>query len=163
MLLADAKIKIKLDYLLVLLISLPVSALIAINSKLGLVSLLGILFLILLLKRDWAIYTIIIVLFFEAHVFSFYIFGARIRVVQVVEVIALVSLLVAIFTGKTKLKRTPIDFFLWAYILVNFVALINAPSVRQGLKIAILLLLYYIIVNFITKRKLEGSKNLTNK
>jgi len=131
MLLADAKIKIKLDYLLLLLISSLVGVSIAINLKLGLVSLLGMLFLILLLKRDWVIYAIIIVLFFEAHVFSFYVFGARTRAVQVVEVIVLISLLAAIFTGKTKLKRTPIDFFLWAYISVNFVALINAPSARH--------------------------------
>ena len=100
MLLADAKIKIKLDYLLPLLISLMVGVLIAINSKLGLVSLLGMLFLILLLKRDWVIYAIIIVLFFEAHVFSSYVFGARIRAIQVVEVIALVSLLVTILWVK---------------------------------------------------------------
>ena len=165
MLLADAKIKIKLDYLLLLLISVLVGILIAINLKLGLVSLLGMLFLILLLKRDWVIYAIIIVLFFEGYAFSFYFAGARIRAVQVVEVIALVSLLVTMFIGKTKLKRTPIDFFLWAYISVNFVALINAPSAARSLKIAILLLslalLYYVIVNSITKTKLfEKALNL---
>lgn len=157
--LADTKIKIKLDYLLFVLISSLVGLLIINNSKLvGLVSLLGMFFLIFLLKRDWVIYAIIIVLFFEGYAFSFYFAGARIRAVQVVEVIALISLLVVIFMGKIKLKRTPLDFFLWAYISVNFIALINAPSARRSLKIAILLLslalLYYIIVNFITKRKL---------
>lgn len=129
-----------------------------INLELGVMSLGSIFFLSLLLKRKWIIYAIIITLFLEGYAFSFYFAGARIRAVQVVEIIALVSLLVAIFTGKIKLKRTPLDFFLWAYISVNFVALINAPSARRSLKIAILLLtlalMYYIIVNFITKRKL---------
>ena len=99
MLLADAKIKIKLDYLFLLLISLLTGVLIAINSRLGLVSLLGMLFLILLLKRDWTIYTIIIVLFFEGYVFSFYVFAARIRAVQIVEVIRELLYLVSVWNN----------------------------------------------------------------
>ncbi len=160
----DTKIKLKFDYFLIPVIP-TISIFIIFNPKMILFLVFGILILIFLFKKDWVIYAIIISLFFESHIFSFYLAGARIRSVQVIEVIALIGLLIAVLRGKFKLKRTPMDFLLWAYISVNFVALINAPSLRRSLKIAILLLslalLYYVIVNFVTKRKLfEKAFNL---
>lgn len=155
---AEVKTKLKLEYLILPVISILIVTLVSIDIKAGLFLVLGIFSLVFLYKKEWAIYAIIITLFFEAYVFSFYLLGARIRAVQIVEVIAIVNLLIAILIGKTKLKKTPIDFLLWAYILINFVALINAPSVGRSLKIAVLLLslalLYYVIVNFITERTL---------
>lgn len=132
--------------------------LLIIDLRAGLLLVLGIFTLIFLYKKEWLIYAIIITLFFEGYAFSFYLFGTRIRTVQIVEIITLFNLLIAIVLGKTKLKKTPLDFPLAAFILVNFVALVNAPSFSHGLKVAVLLLslalLYYVIVNSITKRKL---------
>lgn len=72
--------------------------------------------------------------------------------------VALLTLLAKFFTGKTKLSKTPIDLPLWGYILVNFVAIANAPSIERSLKISILLLslaiLYYLVVNFIERKEL---------
>lgn len=115
-------------------------------------------FFIFLIRKDWAVYAVIIFLFLEANIFSFYFAGARIRIVQVIEVIVLFSLLVRVSIGKSKLVKTPIDLPLWGYILVNFIAIVNSPSIVRGLKIAILLLslalLYYIFVNFVNSKEL---------
>jgi len=115
-------------------------------------------FFIFLIRKDWAVYAVIIFLFLEANIFSFYFVGARIRIVQVIEVVVLFSLLVRVSIGKSKLVKTPIDLPLWGYILVNFIAIVNSPSIVRGLKIAILLLslalLYYIFVNFVDSKEL---------
>ncbi len=154
----NIKNKLKLDYFLLLLIPLFVGILVIFNLSYGLVLFLVMLFVILLLKKNWLIYAIILSLFLEAHVFSFYLVGARIRAVQILEIIALIYLLTAILMGKIVLKKMPLSSFLWLYILVNFIAIINSVSFARGLKISILLLglglLYYVIINLITERKI---------
>ncbi len=117
-----------------------------------------IVFLTFLLKKEWLLYSIVLVLFLEGYVFSFYFFGARIRIVQVLEVISICCLLLWLLVGKSRLKKTPIDFPLRCYILVNFIAIVNAAWIARSVKIAILLLslatLYYVIINLLTSRKI---------
>ncbi len=113
---------------------------------------------VFLVKKDWLIYAIIAPLFLEADFFSFHFFGARIRIIQIIEIVALICLIVRVTMSVSKLKKTPIDAPLCGYILINFAAIINAPSIIRSLKIAVLLLslalLYYIIVNLIDSKEL---------
>jgi len=126
--------------------------------KLAVIFILFILFVIFFNKKKFIIYAIILTLFLEARVFSFYFAGARIRIVQLVEIIAILIIILALLFNKIALKKTPIDLFLWAYILANFISLINAPLIERSLKIFILLvslaLLYCIIVNLVTEIEL---------
>jgi len=114
--------------------------------------------LIFMLKRNWLVYAIVVTLFLEARTLSFYFFGARIRITQIFEIVGLFGLLLAVLIGETRLKKTPIDLALWAYIGINFIAISNAVWFARSLKIAVLLLslalLYYLIVNLITTNDL---------
>jgi len=104
------------------------------------------------------IYSIILMLFFEGKGFSFYLFGARIRVIQIFGSIGFLLLLIGTFTGKIHLKKTNIDFPLWSYIGINFVAICFSIDPARSTKIVLLLLsnalLYYLVVALITTRKL---------
>jgi len=114
--------------------------------------------LVFLLKKNIAIYLIIITLFLEASIFSFYLLGARIRIVQIIEIIVLFCIFIRFSIGKFRFLKTPIDVPLFGYLLINFIAIINSPSIYRSLKISILLLslalLYYIIVNYIDNKEL---------
>jgi hypothetical protein len=155
--------KIKLSHFLLIISCIFIVFILFFRNNLNLVLILtaglfSIIFYIFLIKKEWAIYAIILFLFLEAYVFSFYFASARIRVVQIIEVIAIFSLSVRVLMKKSKLRKTPIDLPLWGYIFVNFIAIVNAPSFERSLKIFILLvslvLLYYIIVNFIDNKEL---------
>jgi len=114
--------------------------------------------IVFLLKKEIAIYLIILTLFFEADVFSFELYGARIRSSQIIASVALVVLLILFGSRKIQLKKTPLDIYLWMYIGINFLALKNSTSLNRSLKISILLLslalLYYVVINFVTTKEL---------
>ena len=154
--LVNEKIKLKLDYLILCFILL-LSLVFVINKlTIGLILTISFLFICFSYKKSLIVYAIVIVLFFEGNAFSFYFFSARIRLVQVIEVLGIIIFIILISLNKVKLKKTPLDFPLFAYVLVNFIAIINAQSIAQGLKIALLLLslvlLYYLVVNLLTQK-----------
>lgn len=155
----DSKVKKELVFLLVGIISLIIGISVPINSLLtsGIILFFG-LIILFLLKKEFSVYLIILTLFFEAHIFSFYTMGARIRISQVIEVVAIIVMILFLSSGKARLKKTPLDIFLWIYIGINFLSIKNAAYVNRSLKISILLLgsalLYYVMVNFITKKEL---------
>lgn len=111
-----------------------------------------------LVKGKWLLYTILLTLFLEGYIFSFYFLGARVRIVQVLEVIGICYLLLLLLVGRNRFKKTPIDLPLWSYIGINFLAVINAIWFTRSIKIAVLLLslgmLYYLIYNLITEERL---------
>ena len=154
---AQIRIKTDLDYStwLPVAVSLTIGTLFAVDSNLSLLLALACFSIVFLYKKEWLIYAIILVLFFEADVFSFQLAGARIRIAQVLEIFGISILFMAVITGGNRLIKTPIDRALTTYILINFIALINSPSMERGMKIAILILslymLYYVVVNFIRK------------
>jgi len=117
-----------------------------------------IVFLTFLLKKNWLLYAIILTLFLESKIFSFYLFGARIRILQILEVIAVCYFFLAVSLGRIRLKKTPLDFPLWCYILINFIALANTVWIARSAKIAILLfsliILYYVIINFLSTQEI---------
>lgn len=131
-----------------------IAFLISLNIRYGLILAGGIVFLVLLVKRKWLLYAIIFILFLEGYFFSFYFFGARIRSIQVLEVIGIFCLLLWLLIDKIRLKKTPIDLWLWSYIGINFIAIVNAIWFARSIKIAVLLLslgmLYYLLYNLIT-------------
>jgi len=148
-------------FLLVLLIISAFILLIFDKSNISLFLIFPVIIFILfvfLVKKGWLIYAIIASLFLEADFFSFHFFGARIRIIQIIGIVALICLIVRVTMSVSKPKKTPIDAPLCGYILVNFAAIINAPSMVRSLKIAVLLLslalLYYIIVNLIDSKEL---------
>ena len=100
---------------------------------------------------------IIVTLFFDAQVYSFYLFGARIRPVQVVGLIGFLLVLAASFLGKVHFRRTFLDLPLWCYLGVNFLAILGSRQLNRSLKIAILLIslviLYYLVVALIPNRE----------
>jgi hypothetical protein len=114
-------------------------------------------FTVFLLKKELAVYLIILALFFEGHSFSHNVFGARVRASQVIELVALAAMAVFILFRKLKLEKTPLDVFIWMYLGANFLALSNSTSLNRSIKISILLLslalLYYVVVNFVRSRE----------
>ena len=156
MLISEKKIKLELDYYILCFILLLSLVFIYKNLAIWLILTISFLFICFLYKKSLIIYAIVIALFFEGYEFSFYFFSARIRLVQVIEVLGIIVFLILIFLNKVKLKKTPLDIPLFAYILINFIAIINAPSIAYSLKIAILLLslvlLYYLVVNLLTQK-----------
>lgn len=151
----------KVEFFLPLLISSLVGIFIFLYSHYNFVLLfflVGILiFSIFLLNRTFLIYGILLTLFLEAHVFSFFLEDVRIRISQLLELIAIFCIFLAASIRKTYLRKTPLDFPLWSYILVNFISLSNAVWIRRSIKIALLLfslsLLYYVVVNLINSPK----------
>ncbi len=117
-----------------------------------------IVFLTFLLKKEWLLYSIILVLFLEGYVFSFYFFGARIRIIQVLEVTGIFCFLLWLLMDKIRFKKTPIDIWLWSYIGINFIAIVNAMWFARSIKVAVLLLslgmLYYFIYNIVTSTRI---------
>jgi len=156
MFISEKKIKVELDYLILCFILLLSLVFINNNLAIGLILAISFLFICFLYKKSLIIYAIVIALFFEGYEFSFYFFSARIRLVQVIEVLGIIVFLILIFINKVKLKKTPLGFPLFAYVLVNFIAIINAPSIAHSLKISILLLslvlLYYLVFNLLTQK-----------
>jgi O-antigen ligase len=131
----------------------------------GLILIVGAISIVFLVKRQWLLYTIVFSLFLEGYAFSFYFWGMRIRGIQLLEIIGVFCLLIGTLMFKIRLKKTPIDLPLLSYILINFLALINAVWITRSIKIAILLfslgLLYYLIYNLITTKKIfDKSFNL---
>lgn len=108
---------------------------------------------IFLEKGARLLYAIIFTVFLEANIFSFYFLGARIRVIQILEIIGFFYFFSRVLARKATLRKTPIDMFLWSYIGINFLALINAIWMSRSMKISILLLslavLYHLIYNLI--------------
>lgn len=162
----NSKVKKEFKYFLMGAISIVLGTLVAINFKLTFITMLSLgIFIFLFLKKDLIIYLIIFFLFFEAQVFSFNIFGARIRLTQALEVIALFAFFIYMIMGKAKPQKTPLDLLLWCYIFVNFISLKNAVDLNRSLKISILLLslvlLYYVVINFLNKKEIfERAFNL---
>lgn len=95
------------------------------------------------------IYAIIASLFLEAEVFSFILFDTRIRIVQIMGVIALLYALILVVLRRMTIKTTSIDLHLWGYIAVNIVSIYYAHWMSRGVKISLLLfslvLLYYAV------------------
>lgn len=111
-----------------------------------------------LTKKEWIVYAIIITLFLEANVYSFYLFGARIRISQVLLCMGLLLLVLRIFMRSFTLIKVPLDGILWTYMFVNTLSIVNAPSMQRGIKIAILLLslilLYCLVLNIVKEKKI---------
>ena len=99
------------------------------------------------------IYLLLSSIFVESVNFSFYFFGMRIRISQLIALLALLYLVTGWLLEKFNIKRTPIDIPLWSYMLLNIVALINAAWLGRSIKITLLLfssvILYYIVVNLV--------------
>jgi len=120
-----------------------------------------VLFLILLTiflwKKELLIYLILLTLYFEGRAFSFYLFDARIRASQIIEVMALITLFILVFFKRIKIKKSPLDLFLWLFVIVNFVSVKNSSDPSRTVKISILLLslvlLYYVVIHSIGSKK----------
>ncbi|MBD3232569.1 MAG: hypothetical protein GF315_02485 [candidate division Zixibacteria bacterium] len=143
--------------LISILIVTGISSLYAVTPKLSLLLFLLCFSLIFFIKKEWTVYALIIVLFFEGHAFSFHAAGARIRVAQLVEITGLLILFLLIITNRLRLVKTPLDIPLLAYVAINFLAVTQSPVVQRGVKISILILslmfLYYMVVNIVRTRK----------
>jgi len=96
------------------------------------------------------LYGIIIALFFEARQFSFLVLGARIRSAQVLACAAIPLVLVGFLCKKWAFQKTRLDLFLWSYLGINGLAILNSRDAHRSVKIALLLfslaLLYYLVI-----------------
>jgi len=98
-------------------------------------------------------------LFFEGNAYSFYLFGARIRISQLITVLGILYFALGLFVGKgkMKIKKTPIDVLVLMYIGINFLAVSQAVFMARSFKITLLILslylIYFLLVNFITTKQ----------
>jgi hypothetical protein len=87
--------------------------------------------------------------FFEGAGFSFQILDMRVRSVQVLEIVFLGFLGVLWLSGKWRWQKSPLDFWLLAYLSINFIAIFNSPWQARAVKIFLLLvtlaLLYWLV------------------
>jgi len=87
--------------------------------------------------------------FLEGSGYSFQLFGMRVRSVQVFEVLFLGLLGVLTLLGKWRWQKSPLDFWLLAYLSINFIAIFNSSWKARSMKIFLLLvtlaLLYWLV------------------
>lgn len=114
--------------------------------------------LIFSLIGELLVFLMTLSLFFEGHAFSFYFLQARIRIIQILEIIGIFYLFFGAFTKRLTLRSSPIDKFIWGYIAINAISLVNAKWFGRSLKISLLLfslaLLYYLFYNLLGARKI---------
>jgi O-antigen ligase len=95
--------------------------------------------------------------FFEGAGYSFQLLGMRVRSVQVFEVIFLVFLGMFSLFGKWRWRKSPLDFWLLAYLSINFIAIFNSPWKARSVKIFLLLvslvLLYWLVYQLLRTMK----------
>lgn len=108
-------------------------------------------------KQEIILYIIVLSLFFEGQPFSFYFGDYRVRVSLLLTVIGCVSLGIHFVMGRRRLRKTPLDLPIIAYLLINFISIYNAAWVSRGYKIALLLLslavMYVLVVNMLTEER----------
>ena len=92
---------------------------------------------------------LVVAVFFEGSGFSFQILGMRVRSVQVLEIVFLGLLGVLWLFGKWRWQKSPLDFWLLAYLSINFIAISNSLWKARSMKIFLLLvtlaLLYWLV------------------
>jgi len=104
-------------------------------------------------------------LFLEGSFFSFYFFDVKIRCIHLLEIVTGIYLFFCIFSKQIKYRFSPIDLFIWGYVVINFISLFKADWFGRSLKIAVLLfslaLLYSFIYNILeTKKVFKRAFNL---
>lgn len=87
--------------------------------------------------------------FFEGSGFSFHVMGFRVRSVQVLEILFIGFLGLLWLLGRWHWRRSPLDYWLLAYLSINLVAIFNSAWKARSLKIFLLLvslvLLYWLV------------------
>jgi len=103
------------------------------------------------------LYGMILVLFFEAYAFSVTVFGARIRMVQALNCIAVFVVLAGFFCKRWPLQKTRFNLFLLGYLSVNALAILKSKDPQRSVKITVLLfsliLLFYVFAYLLLKRE----------
>ncbi len=96
---------------------------------------------------------LIVSVFFEGSGYSFQVLGMRVRYVQVFEVLFLGFITALFLFGKWRWRRSPLDYWLLAYLAVNLVAIVNSQWQARSVKIFLLLvslaLLYWLVVQLL--------------
>jgi hypothetical protein len=150
------RIKLEIEYYALCFLILLSLVFIYKNLLIWLILTISLFFISFLFKKRLIAYAIILSLFFEGNMFSFYFYGIRVRLVQIIEIIGIIIFLILLSLNKVRLKKTPVDFSLISYVAINFIAVINSLSLKRGLKIAFLLLslalLYYLIANLLAQK-----------
>ena len=87
--------------------------------------------------------------FLEGSGYSFQVLGMRVRSVQVFEVLFLGLLVALSLFGKWRWQKSPLDFWLFAYLSINFIAIFNSSWKARSVKIFLLLVslafLYWLV------------------
>jgi hypothetical protein len=153
--------KKKTSFLSPFILSVVMIILIYFRMNFAFFPLLGVLFFIFLLRRDWALSMMMLTLFFEADPFSLFLGGVKVRVSQTISIIALIALVFVILIGKARIRKTPIDFALWSYVVINFIAVLGAVSSQRSIKISFLLLslvlFFYVVIQLGNERNSFGT------
>lgn len=104
------------------------------------------------------LFGMILALFFEANPFSVRIFGVRIRAVQVLACAGAFVVLAGVLAKRWPLQKTRLGPFLWGYLGVNALAILNSQDPRRGIKITILLfsliLIFFVMVYLLLKKEI---------
>lgn len=99
---------------------------------------------------------LIVSLFFEGKGYSVQVMGARVRSVQIIEIIGLVFLAFMLFTKKWPWHKSKMDLLILAYVSINLLSLTQAAWMRRSVKIAILIcslaLIYWLTYQLIRNR-----------
>lgn len=112
------------------------------------------------MKDNWKkilLAILVVSVFFEGSGYSVHIFGFRVRSVQffTVAFLGLISLMAVL--GKWRFQRSPLDYWLLAYVAVNFASVTRAGWKARSLKIALLIaslaLLYWLVFQLARTRQ----------
>ncbi len=100
---------------------------------------------------------LLVSVFFEGSGYSFHLLGVRVRSVQIFEFLFLGILGALALLGKWRWRKSPLDFWLLAYLAVNFVAIFNSSWKARSIKIFLLLvslvLLYWLVYQLLQTAK----------
>ena len=100
---------------------------------------------------------LVVAVFFEGAGYSFQAMGVRVRSVQVLEIVFLGFLGVLWLLGKWRWQKSPLDFWLLAYLSINFIAIFNSQWKARSVKIFLLFvslaILYWLVYQLLRTAK----------
>jgi hypothetical protein len=100
---------------------------------------------------------LVVAVFFEGSGFSLQFLGIRVRSVQLLEIVFLGFLGMLWLLGKWRWQKSPLDYWLLAYLGINFIAIFNSQWQARSVKIFLLLvslaLLYWLVYQLLRTAK----------
>ncbi len=107
--------------------------------------------------RKLLAYLLIASVFFEGHIYTFYLSGMRVRMINLVAVAAVLIIAAGFLMRKYTVKTSGIDVPISGFLAINAISLYNSLWFARGMKILLLLIsviaIYYITLNVLNRKK----------